>query len=296
MLDLEQTRIFVKVVECGSFTKAAGLLKESKSNVSKAVARLEAAAGTRLLRRTTRSLSLTPAGREFYEVCLHPLRALEEAHKGLVGRDARLTGAVRLTAPEDLGQFVISRVIGELARQYPGLTFEMQFTDEVIDLVRDGFDLAIRLGPLRESRLRARRVGEVSLITVASPEYLREAGTPKTPMDLAGHACMTLNAPNLMNGWELRARGQSVRVPVQSRILVNQMSAVIRLAAASSGVALVPSYTCTPYLRSGELVHILPEWTGQRYPVHMLAPLALSSVARVRVTADELTRRLRAEL
>ena len=153
-MDLELCRIFVKVVQYNSFSKAAEVLKMPKSTVSRSITRLERETGTKLLVRSTRSLTVTQAGQEFYEASLGPIHQLEDAQKALVGKDSLLTGTVRMTAPEDLGTFVIAPAIAKLSSQYPSLRFELKYTDTIVDLVKEGFDLAVRIGRVKNSGLR----------------------------------------------------------------------------------------------------------------------------------------------
>src|SRR6266566_5612916 len=189
-MELEPTRIFVKVVQQGSFSRAAELLKLPKSTVSRAVSRLETESGTKLLLRTTRSLTLTASGRAFYESCVGPIHALEDARKSLDGQDSIVVGTIRITAPEDFGTLVVSPAIGKLAKEHTGLVFEMHYTEKFVDLIKDGYDLAVRLGKLSPSRLKVRRFGEVAIIAVAAPEYLKQRPAIKKPQDLAMHDCM----------------------------------------------------------------------------------------------------------
>lgn len=291
-MDLELIRIFVKVVQNNSFSRAAEVLRLPKSTVSKAVTRLEKESGTKLLLRTTRSLTLTAAGRAFHEACLGPVQSLEDARKSLDGNDSILTGRLRLTAPEDLGISIVMPEIARLARLHLGLSFEMVYTDEVLDLVKDGFDLAIRIGRLRESRLKAKRAGEVRLVTVASPGYLKKAPKLEKPTDLPAHLCMGLSSSLIAKGWPLSSKRETIKVPVAPRILCNQTSSLRRAALSDGGVAFIPQYLCAADLEAGRLVRVLPEWSAPGMPVSVLSPLATSSSARLKIVVDSLTRAL----
>lgn len=296
-MEIELTRIFVKVIQNGSFTKAAALLKLPKSTVSKAVTRLEQETGTKLLLRTTRSLTLTAAGRAFFDTCLGPVSILEDARKSLHGQDSILSGTIKITAPEDLGGHVISSAVGELTRKNPGLNFEMLFTDEIVDLVKDGFDLAVRIGKLRQTNFKARRLGEVRLILVASPAYLKQAGRPKHPRDLDNHSLLTISSAPLHSSWALRSNsGQVAKLNIRPKIIINQMTGIMRLAAAGAGIALVPGYLCKSRMDSGELVRVLPEWSGTGLPVSLVSPLSSASSARLKVTTEHLSAVIEREL
>lgn len=286
-MDLQLTRLFVKVVQYGSFSKAALALKLPKSTVSKAITRLERETGAKLLLRTTRSLTPTASGRAFYEACLGPIQSLEDAQKSLQGQDSILSGLVRITAPEDLGLHVIAPCVAKLITQHPGLSFELHYTDQVIDLVKDGFDLAVRLGRLNQSSFKVKKTGEVSLILVAAPDYIKRAGKPRAPADLEKHSCLSLSNPALLYQWILRStKGGSAKVPIHARACGNQMNTLLNMAIHGAGIALVPDYICRNEIASGQLVHLLPEWKTVGRPVSLVSPLSSSSSARLKVTSD----------
>lgn len=296
MMTLELTRIFVKVVQNGSFSKAAVLLKLPKSTVSKSVARLEKETGTKLLLRTTRSLTPTQAGRSFYEASLGPILRLEEAQKSLYGRDRILTGTVKITAPEDLGSYVIAPAIAELSTRNPGLEFELVFTNEVVDLVREGFDLAVRLGRISDSGLKMKRVGENVLVPVASPKYLKGKEKIRHPSDLKNHSCLALIFKNSTDRWALRSSSGIVNVAVKSKVATNQMTSLLRMALSGSGIALLPRYICQEHLEAGRLVRVLPEWSNPGLPVSIITPLAPSSSVRLKAVVDQIREALASAL
>lgn len=287
-MELDLTRIFVKVVQFNSFSKAAEALRMPRSTVSKSISRLERETGTKLLVRSTRSLALTAAGRGFYEASHGPVHQLEDARKALYGQDRVLTGVVRITAPEDLGTFVVAPAVAKLSALHPMLRFELEYTDDVIDLIKDGFDLAVRIGRARDSGMTLRRAGEVVLIAVASPGYLKDKARIKAPGDLSDHACLALNVRKMAGVWPLRSTGKAVQVPIKARILCNQTSSLLRMALADGGVALVPTYICQPYLDSGRLVRVLPAWSSIGWPVSLISPLAPSTSARLKATVDQI--------
>ncbi len=287
-MELDLTRIFVKVVQNHSFSKAAEVLNMPKSTVSKAISKLEKATATKLLVRSTRRLRLTDAGRAFYDASLGPISQLEDAQKSLYGLDRVLTGLVRITAPEDLGTFVVAPAIAAISAKHPDLRFELNYTDEIVDLVKDGFDLAVRIGKTRDSSLKLRRAGEVVLIAVASPGYLKSRERIRVPQDLRKHAILCLDIRTIVERWTLRSAKGTVHVPVSPQIVSNQMSSLMKMAMAGAGVALVPRYLCRDEIDSGELVHLLPEWSTPGMPVSIISPLAPSSSARLKVSVEEI--------
>lgn len=286
-MNLDLTRIFVKVIQNGSFSRAADLLKVPKSTISKAISRLERESGTRLLVRTTRSLSLTSAGRVFYDASLGAIQTLEDAQKALYGGDSLLIGKVRITASEDLGSYVIAPAIAQLANRHPQLSFELQYTDEVIDLVKDGFDVAVRIGRLSESSFKVKRAGEVTLIAVASAKYFASQQKIRQPKDLTAVNCLTYS-DQAFRRWTLRSSKGTVHIPVNARISSNQMSSLLKMALVDGGVALVPQFLCEKELESGKLIRVLPEWSSPGLPVSIVTPQAPTSSVRLKMTVDQI--------
>lgn len=286
-MELETTRVFVKVVEFGSFSKAAENLRLPKSTVSRAISRLETETGSKLLVRTTRSLTLTAAGRAFYDTCRGPVQILEDARKSLDGRDSLISGLVRVTSPEDLGEGTLASIFSELARKHPKLRVEFLYTDKIVDLVRDGFDLAIRLGKLKDSSLKSKKLGTVRMVLVAAPKYFKDHDAITRPEDLKAHACLG-HSGSFFNDWNLKSKRSSVRLEMQAKIGGNQMTSLVWMAVGGAGIALVPSHLCRRDLQAGRLERVLPEWEGPEFQAWLVSPQATSSIARVKVIADAL--------
>lgn len=296
-MDLDVVQIFVQVVKTGGFSKAATSLRLPKSTVSKAVSRLERDSGTKLLIRTTRSQTLTAAGKAFYDSCVGPLELIENAKRSLHGNDSLLTGRIRLTASEDLGSEVIAPAAALLARRHPGLSFELIYTDEVLDLVKDGYDLAVRIGRPKESSLKIKKLGEVKLIPIAAPSYLKNRAKITKLEDLQSHDCLLLGSRSGGSGhWTLKSNVSSTQVTIQPRVISNQMSSLLKAALAGGGLALVPGFLARPYLDTGDLVRVLPKWISPGLPVSLLSPLPFSSSARLRITTDFLAAQVEAAL
>lgn len=294
-MELDLIRIFVKVVQNGSFSRAALLLKRPKSTVSKAVARLEQESGAKLLLRTTRRLTLTPAGEAFYGSAAPAVQALEEAQKSLEGQDGILSGRVKLTAPDDFGGDLVAPVLAGLTREFPGLSFEVIYSEEVLDLVKDGIDLAVRIGKLPPSALRAKRVGDITMIPVAAPSYA-PARKLREPAALKGLDILSYNERSLEGAWALRNGRQSANVKVHPRVSCNQMLSLLELAVGGAGVGLLPDYLCRAPIAEGKLLRVLPGWAGPALPVHLVMPQGAGSSARLKVTAARLEAALRRAL
>lgn len=292
-MDLDLIRIFVKVVQNGSFSRAAALMKLPKSTVSKAVAALERESGAKLLLRTTRSLTLTPSGKSFYESALGPVLALEDARKRLQGKDSVLSGRIKLTAPEDLGGVLIAPVLGRLTRENPELSFEVVYSGEILDLVKDGFDIAVRIGKLNESSFKAKLVGYNTMILVAAPSYLKGKKIQR-PQELAGEACLSYNERAFESQWQLKNGRQSASVKVATRVACNQMASLLHLACEGAGIAMLPDFLCEEALRQGKLKQVLPGWAGPVLPVHIITLQPANSSARLKLSVDAIEASLKA--
>ncbi len=295
-MEIESIRIFVKVVNLGSFSRAAELLKLPKSTVSRVVSGLERDCGTKLLLRTTRSLTLTSSGKAFFESAVNAVSILEDARRSLYGSDSMLTGTVRLTAAEDFGSRIITPAIGKLTRLHPELVFEMHYTDKLVDLVKDGVDIAVRIGKLAPSSFKAKRVGEIEMVLVASKEFLRKHPAVKAPADLTGLDCLCFSSTSAHPRWVLRQGGRTVKVAIRPRIVANQMLSLIGLAGDGSGVALVPLFLCKEELSQGKLVRVLPEWKGNTLPVSIVSPFGTDSSSRLKIISDHLAKSIKSSL
>ncbi|NUM59825.1 MAG: LysR family transcriptional regulator [Bdellovibrionaceae bacterium] len=287
-IEIELTRIFIKVVQHGGFSKAANFLRIPKSTVSKAISRLEKETGTKLLLRTTRSQTLTPAGRVFYETCIEPIQILEDAQKSLYGQDTIVAGKIKITAPEDLGNHVISPEIGKICSQYPKLFFELDYSNQVVDMIKEGFDLAVRIGRLEENRLKVKVLGNLSLIPVATLEYIERTEKIRNPKDLEKHDCLSVSGTSMSQHWQLKRKKETIRVPVRVKVESNQMNSLLAIAMTGAGVALVPQFLCEAALKSHQLQRVLPEWVGVGMPVSLVSSVSTSSSARLKLVSDRI--------
>ena len=289
-MKIEKIHIFVQVAKYGSFTKAAEHLNLPKSTVSKAITELEKGMGTQLLARTTRQQHLTSEGRFLYESCLGPLETIENVSKALTGNTGIIRGHIKLTAPEDLGVNIIGPTIAKISQQYPELTFELLFTDKLVDLIKNGFDLAIRIGKIKESSLKIKPLGYIEPVLVAAPAYLQDKPKITSVAQLSYLESLGLNTFNSTSIWSFKNKnGISKSVKVQPRIGCNQMSGLLSATLAGGGIALIPRFLCQPHIDQQRLVAILPQWSVTKRPVSLLSPLPFSSSKRLRLVTDELT-------
>lgn len=285
-VDLNDVVALVRVVEAGSFTGAAAALGLPKSAVSRRVARLEEALGVRLLQRTTRSLHLTDAGVAYHARAAGALGALAEARDVATEATGEPRGTVRLTAPVDMGGGVISEVLTAFAKAYPKVNVDVELTGRLVDLVAEGFDLAIRAGQLRDSSLVARRLGEAHTVLVASPEYLARRGTPKTVADLAKHECILFRSKQGESKWALEGPRGEETVIVHGTLTGDDFTFVRSVAAHGGGIGLVPVPGTATDFEAGRLVPVLTDYHGPSSPVHLVYPSARFLPQRVAVLRD----------
>lgn len=285
MSRLFEAEVFVLVVDEGSFTAAARRLGLTKSYASKLVTRLEDRLGVRLLQRSTRQLALTEPGRAYYERCTEVMRAMEEAENEATELQMSPRGLLRVTLPTAFGMTYLTGALVELKRRHPDLTIEAIFTDRHVDLLAEGFDLAIRAGALADTSMVARRLAGAEMVACASEAYLERHGTPQRPDDLAGHECL-LYAYHVAPGtWKLQGPGGEVAIEVSGTFVTNHAHMLISAACQGLGIIFVPTFHSAPYLRDGRLRPVLPAW---RWPisVHAVFPQARHLSAKVRVVVD----------
>ncbi len=272
MIDPNEVSLFVRVVEAGSFSGGGRLLNLPRATVSRRIAHLEDSLGTRLLHRTTRSLGLTDAGRRYFERCRAALAAVEEANGQLAGAQQVPSGTIRVSAPADSDGLYLSDLVAGFLRDHPRVKAELLLTDERLNLVRERIDVAFRMGKLADSTLIVRTLGTSDWLICASPEYLKTAGLPQTPADLARHSCI-VHGPSIEGAtWTLRgAKGPSV-VQLNAVVAANTMSFVIEAALAGLGIVMLPGPMVAPYLRSGVLVRILEPYRRAATSIQLVYP------------------------
>jgi len=271
-MDLNAVAIYCRVVQEGSFTKAALFLDMPKSTVSAKVAQLEAELGVTLLRRTTRQLHLTEAGSRYYEGCSQALSDLKEAERGAVHDTQEPQGTLRVTAPVEIGTGALAAGFTSFLRKYPKVELDLLLTDRVIDLIGDNVDIAIRAGKLADSRLVAKKLGTSSFHLYASPAYLAGQPPPRSPKDLAAHACLHFTSLPGGRTWTLTKNERQVDVQTNGPFSANNLVAIKTLAVAGLGIGLLNNFMCIGELASGALVPVLADWTSRRSPVHVVYP------------------------
>jgi len=290
--DLNAVSAFSKVVELKSFRAAAAALGMPKSTVSRKVAELEDALGARLLERTTRSLRLTEAGRAYHVRIAPALDSLLEAERAVEEQSEKPSGRLRLTMTIEGGQTLLGPVLSEYLRAFPDVKLEVELTDRRVDLVEEGFDLAIRAGVLADSTLIAKRIGSPGRMRVcASPDYLRRRGTPRHPRELAEHDCLVMSAQTTPTVWPFREKRKSMPVKVRAHAEANSFLLLRDLAASGHGVARLPDYFAVPVASRGKLVSLLDAFLPEPTPWHVVYPSARNLSPKVRTLVELLERR-----
>ncbi|MCU7871985.1 MAG: LysR family transcriptional regulator [Candidatus Thiodiazotropha sp. (ex Lucinoma borealis)] len=250
---------FVKVAEHGGFAPAARELKLSTSAVSRQVMELEDWLDVQLFNRTTRHVSLTDAGREYLDHCKGLVSGMDELEVSARDQVSVPRGRLRVTAPVFMGKQLLGPLLPGFLDQYPEVSVELQLLDRFINLIDEGFDLALRIGDLRNSTLMARKLGDIKLCLVASPNYVKQAGKPKTASDLKRHNCIVDTAPHHGNRWPIGANGKT-SPSVSGNLTVNSGELVRELALADTGIALLPEFFVANDLAEGKLVALLERY------------------------------------
>lgn len=291
-------RIFARVIETRSFTKAADSLRMPRSSVSTAVAELEARLGARLLNRTTRIVTPTDEGLELHERCLPFLVESEDIESLFRAAPRQIEGRIRVDMPGRVGRLIVAPALPEFLALWPGIRVELGMSDRVVDLVGESVDLALRVGLLPDSSLRARRLGVIGQVNVASPAYLAQHGIPLAPADLDRHWQVAYASPSTGRvadwEWQEGARLRSRQVPW--RVSANSTEGYVACALEGMGLIQVPAYDVAPHLASGALVEVMPGFRPDGLPVHLLFPGGSRISRRLVAFADWLEQLLRANL
>lgn len=291
-------RIFSRVVECASFTRAAETLGIPRSSVSAAVQELEARVGARLLHRTTRRVSPTQDGIAFYERCLRVIADVEDTENLFRQTTARPSGKLRIDVPGRIGRLVIAPALPEFFDRYPEISIDLGVTDRAVNLVEDSVDCVLRVGPLSDSGLVARPIGKLPLINVASPVYLARYGAPQTPDDLGDHWAVNYASPSSgrVEDWEWVEGGKVRTLTLNGRVTVNSAEAYIACCLAGLGLIQIPAYDVRHHLDAGELLEVMPDHRAESLPMTLLYPHRQHLSRRLLVFADWLEMLLNRQL
>lgn len=294
MLDLNDIMIFARVIEAGSFTAAARLLGMPKTTVSRRIAALERELGVRLLQRTTRSLNPTDAGRLYYEESSQALRTIEDANLRLAEARAEPSGTIRISAPVGFGGHFLQDAIFDFLATYPKSKVELRLTDDRLNLVENGIDLAFRTGVLEDSTLIARKLGSTHRILCASPAYLVRCGAPDHPADLTRHDCVIAGRSAAHAQWLLEGPDGEETVTVSGRFAANEMQVVMTAAIAGYGIAQLPYAVGEACIRDGRLSRVLDGYTTPAGGLHVVYPSSQHLSPLVKAFIEVAAKRLNA--
>ena len=279
--------VFVRVVESGSFIATARQFAISRTMVSTHIQALEKHLGVRLLNRTTRRVSATEVGRNYYEDCLRILHEVEEAERAASDLQAAPRGRIRLTAPMTFGIRQLGPLIADYLRTNPDVSINLSLDDRKIDLVEEGFDLAIQVGELADSSLIARRVTLAPAIVCASRDYVDKYGAPKTPRDLVRHDCLAYANSGAPAEWRfIGPDGAEESVAPSGRFLANNGDALRKLALRGLGILLAPEFIVEGDLKAGNLIALMPDYNTVPFPFHAVYPHSRYLAAKVKTFID----------
>jgi DNA-binding transcriptional LysR family regulator len=283
--DINELRTFVSVVAARSLSAAARDMDLALSVVSKRLAALERRTGIRLIARSTRRLAPTAEGMDLYERAQRILAEVDQAEAALTSGQAEPQGLLRVSAPVAFGRLHVSPVCGDLVRAHPMLSIDLVLTDRLVDLIEEGIDVVVRIGPPKDSQLVMRKLIDDYRIVVGAPDYLQRRGTPAAPAELEAHDCVHYRGVGAH--WRLVSlAGGAVEVRADSRLRSNSGEVALDWALAGCGLVMNSWVDVKDHLRSGRLVHVLPEWRSESAPVCALFPSSRQLPARVRVFID----------
>lgn len=288
---LRNLSLFLQIVEKGSLTAAGREAGLSPTTVSERLAALETYYGVVLLNRTTRAISLTDEGRALVDGAKHVLGEVEDLESRIRLGAETLSGPVRVSAPSDIGQNVVSREIDRFLADHPAISIELMLSDGYVDIVGEGFDIALRFGPVTDSTLRVRSLGQFRRILCAAPDYLERRGTPKTPADLKDHNCILMRfGANLDNVWRFGPDALKQIVTARGDRIANDGALVRQWGLEGRGIMLKSETDVSADLKAGRLIELLADYAAPPIPLQMLFPPSRAQPRRVRALADRLTK------
>ncbi len=292
---LSGVSVLAAVIEAGNFARAADALGLTTSGVSRAISRLEARIGTRLLDRTTRSIALTDEGRRFYEQVKPSLANIEDAATIASGSANIVRGRLRVNIDPVVSQLILPGRLGRFLDLYPELSLDCVTREQIGDLVGDGIDVAVRFGNLPSSALIVRKLADLQVVTVAAPSYVKRYGQPSHPADLGNHACIDYRDPLTRQSfdWEFHKGRKILPVKTKSRLLLSDAATMLTECLAGTGVAQVFAVVAKDHIKSGKLIELFPDWADERFPLNAYYPSRHHPAAKVRAFVDFILKAVR---
>lgn len=283
---------FVLVAKAGSYSAAARESNIPKSTLSRQVQNLEEELSVSLLLRTTRSLQLTESGKAYLQTCSRILEELTELNRATTSEQITPKGHLRITAPIEMGSYLLSPIFKEFSEKYPEISLECEYMDRFVNLYEENFDLALRAGQLQDSSLISKKLGTDKFVLVAAPDYLSKYKSPAHPKDLSQHKCLLYSAgPNHLN-WALQNDKQKIKLDIKRQYIFSSLNSILKMAQSGMGIALLPEFLVAESLITGELVHVLPKWCTQANPYYLVYKPQKFMPNRLRVLLDFLNQKL----
>ena len=288
MNKLQAMEVFVQVVDAGGFTRAADAMQLPKATVSTLIQSLEAELAVKLLHRTTRQVSVTADGAAYYERCLRILADVRDAEESLSRTRLSPSGRLRVDVSSGMATSIIIPALPDFFSRYPDIVLELGCSDRPVDLIEEGVDCAVRGGPLPDSGLIARRVGVLHFVTGAAPGYLDRHGRPQHPRELAQHQCVNYfsSKTGKLFEWDFSRAGERLQMPLPGHLALNDANAYVQAGMAGLGIVQMTNFMLEPLVRQGQLEVVLPEWSTDPMPVHVVYPQNRHLSAKVRVFVE----------
>lgn len=284
-IDLNRTYLFIKIIEAGNLTKAALILNEPKAKLSRNLALLEQELGVQLVYRTTRQFKLTEAGMDYYQNSKEHMDALMQASLNLRDNEEQVSGLLRITAPDDIGVHVVTKIVNEFSTIYPKVMFELIYTNEMLDLVKLGVDVAFRVGHLKDSTLIQKKTANIEFFLASSPKYLDRRNSLTDIEQL--NQCQTIGfASSSPDHWKLTSKAKKKTLKLKHKITANNFMVIRDLVRDGQGIGFLPKFICQSQLASGEIVQILKQWGDEGSPLQIAVPHQKKISRKVRTFMD----------
>jgi DNA-binding transcriptional LysR family regulator len=293
---LHAIEAFIKIVDAGSITAAAAALDVSQPSMVRTLAALERDLGVRLLNRTTRRMSLTDEGRDYYERSRQILAAVEDAQQSLSARRATPRGRLRIASSVSFGRTFVAPVVNEFLAEHPEMNIELLLLDRVVDLIEEGMDVAVRVAKLPDSSMVAHSIGEVQRVVVASPALIKRSGLPKIPADLRDKRCVSFTGVVSPGHWTFVEGRKQIQIPVTNALVTNQVDVGVKACVQGAGFGRFLSYHVLEEINAARLTRILKKFEGESIPASILYPSARHQSPNVRAFVTFAQPRLRERL
>lgn len=284
-IDLNRTYLFIKIIEAGNISKAAAILNEPKAKLSRNLALLEEELGVQLVYRTTRQFKLTEAGMNFYQSSKEHLDAIIEASSNIQENKEQVSGLLRITASDDIGVHVVTKIVNEFCAIYPKVSFELIYTNEMLDLVKQGIDVAFRIGNLKDSTLIQKRIANLEFFLAASPKYLAKSNSLSSIEQIGQHPTIGFSSINSTN-WKISSKNKKTTLKLNHKITANNFLTVRDLIKEGHGIGYLPKFLCLQQIANGEIVHILKQWGDEGSPLQIAVPHQKKISKKVRTFMD----------